>query len=74
MLFRSFTIIHPPTQEIHHYTFFVDMLDIVDFIEERGGDPERIRESQGRRGDSIELVDEIIEMWHANRKGKEVYS
>lgn len=45
------------------------MLDIEDFIEERGGNPDKIRESQRRRGESIELVDRIIDMWHANRKG-----
>ncbi|ANZ76632.1 BA75_04013T0 [Komagataella pastoris] len=36
------------------------MLDIVQFIEERGGDPEAIRKSQKARGDSVEIVDEII--------------
>ena len=45
------------------------MLDIEDFIEERGGNPDKIRESQRRRGESIELVDRIIDMWHADRKG-----
>ncbi|GMM37199.1 serine--tRNA ligase [Saccharomycopsis crataegensis] len=37
------------------------MLDIIDFIEEKGGNPEIIRTSQKARGDSVELVDEIIE-------------
>lgn len=37
------------------------MLDIYEFIEEKGGNPERIRESQRARGASVELVDEIIE-------------
>lgn len=36
------------------------MLDIVQFIDEKGGDSEKIRESQRRRGDSVEIVDEII--------------
>ncbi|ODQ83208.1 hypothetical protein BABINDRAFT_159649 [Babjeviella inositovora NRRL Y-12698] len=36
------------------------MLDILQFIEEKGGNPELIRKSQRARGDSVELVDEII--------------
>lgn len=36
------------------------MLDIIQFIEEKGGNPEQIRISQRARGDSVELVDEII--------------
>ena len=44
------------------------MLDITDFIAERGGDPERIRESQRRRGEAVEIVDEIIQMFEDHRK------
>ena len=44
------------------------MLDITDFIAERGGDPERIRESQRRRGESVEIVDEIIQMFEDHRR------
>lgn len=36
------------------------MLDIIQFIEEKGGNPEAIRASQRARGDSVELVDTII--------------
>lgn len=36
------------------------MLDIIQFIEEKGGNPEAIRVSQKARGDSVEIVDEII--------------
>lgn len=36
------------------------MLDILQFIKEKGGDPEAIKVSQKARGDSVELVDEII--------------
>lgn len=36
------------------------MLDINSFIEEKDGNPELIRQSQKARGDSVELVDEII--------------
>ena len=44
------------------------MLDITDFVSERGGDPERIRESQRRRNESVEVVDEIIQMFEDHRK------
>ncbi|CAL9730352.1 serine--tRNA ligase, cytoplasmic [Monosporozyma unispora] len=36
------------------------MLDINSFIVEKGGNPELIKQSQKARGDSVELVDEII--------------
>ncbi|CAH03052.1 serine--tRNA ligase SES1 [Kluyveromyces lactis] len=36
------------------------MLDITQFIEEKGGNPELIRKSQIARGASVEIVDEII--------------
>ncbi|AQZ17676.1 SES1 (YDR023W) [Zygosaccharomyces parabailii] len=36
------------------------MLDVNQFIEEKGGNPELIRKSQKARGASVELVDEII--------------
>lgn len=39
------------------------MLDINLFLEERGGEPELIRESQRRRHESVELVDEIIALY-----------
>jgi seryl-tRNA synthetase len=38
-------------------------LDVTSFITEKGGDPEAIRESQRKRGDSVELVDEVIAMY-----------
>ncbi|KAL6849730.1 Cytosolic seryl-tRNA synthetase [Amphichorda felina] len=44
------------------------MLDIIDFIKERGGDPEKIRESQRRRNAPVEVVDEIIALWEDHRK------
>ncbi|KAK7424856.1 Cytosolic seryl-tRNA synthetase [Neonectria magnoliae] len=46
------------------------MLDVEDFIEERGGNPEKIRESQRRRHDPVELVDEVIAMWQDARKAQ----
>ncbi|KAA8915957.1 hypothetical protein TRICI_001874 [Trichomonascus ciferrii] len=36
------------------------MLDIIQFLEDKGGNPELIRKSQKARGDSVEIVDEII--------------
>ncbi|KAI0965506.1 seryl-tRNA synthetase [Xylaria arbuscula] len=43
------------------------MLDITDFIASRGGDPERIRQSQIKRNAPAEVVDEIIELWEQHR-------
>jgi seryl-tRNA synthetase len=36
------------------------MLDVNDFITERGGNPEKIKESQRRRYAPVEIVDEVI--------------
>ena len=44
------------------------MLDINDFIKERGGNPEKIKESQRRRHAPEEVVDEIIAMFEDHRK------
>lgn len=44
------------------------MLDITDFVAERGGDPKRIKESQRRRYAPEELVDEVFEMYEDHRK------
>jgi seryl-tRNA synthetase len=38
------------------------MLDITLFRQEKGGEPEKIRESQRRRYAKVELVDEVIEL------------
>lgn len=46
------------------------MLDVFSFIEERGGNPEAIRESQRRRHAPVEVVDEIIEMYGEARAGR----
>lgn len=46
------------------------MLDVVDFIKERGGDPEKIRESQRRRYANVEIVDEVIELYEEHRRSK----
>ncbi|KAL7959171.1 hypothetical protein V8C34DRAFT_280502 [Trichoderma compactum] len=44
------------------------MLDVNDFIAERGGNPEKIRESQRRRFANVEVVDEIIALFEDHRR------
>lgn len=46
------------------------MLDVNDFIAERGGNPEKIRESQRRRFANVEVVDEVIALWDDHRRSK----
>ncbi|THH28977.1 hypothetical protein EUX98_g5207 [Antrodiella citrinella] len=38
-------------------------LDVLHFIDNKGGNAEQIRESQRKRGLSVELVDEVIQMY-----------
>lgn len=38
-------------------------LDVLLFIDKKGGDAESIRESQRKRGLSVEIVDEVIAMY-----------
>ena len=45
------------------------MLDVVDFITDRGGDPNKIRESQRRRFASEAVVDEVINLFEEARRG-----
>lgn len=40
-------------------------LDVLHFIDYKGGNPEEIRESQKKRGLSTDIVDEIKEMYAA---------
>ncbi|KAF2276784.1 serine-tRNA ligase [Westerdykella ornata] len=44
------------------------MLEINDFIVARGGDPEKIKESQRRRGAPVEVVDQVIELFETARR------
>ncbi|KIY49783.1 serine-tRNA ligase [Fistulina hepatica ATCC 64428] len=39
------------------------MLDVLSFIDNKGGNAEEIRESQRKRGEPVELVDKIIQMY-----------
>lgn len=38
-------------------------LDVISFIDGKGGNSEVIRESQRKRGHSVEVVDEVIQMY-----------
>jgi seryl-tRNA synthetase len=38
-------------------------LDVTSFIDGKGGNSEAIRESQRKRGHSVEIVDEVIQMY-----------
>ncbi|KAI9859390.1 MAG: Cytosolic seryl-tRNA synthetase [Trichoglossum hirsutum] len=46
------------------------MIDVLDFIVDKGGNPEKIRESQRRRNAPVEVVDEVIALYHDHRKTK----
>lgn len=46
------------------------MLDVSDFIAEKGGDPNKIRESQRRRHAPEDAVDEVIALYDDHRKSK----
>jgi seryl-tRNA synthetase len=43
------------------------MLDVNDFISERGGDPKKVKESQRKRFVQEEVVDEVITMFEDAR-------
>lgn len=45
------------------------MLDLNDFIAERGGDPKKIKESQRKRFAPEEAVDEVIALYEEARRG-----
>ena len=45
------------------------MLDVAEFLGDKGGDPKRIRESQHRRYAPEEAVDEVIALHEAARRG-----
>ena len=50
------------------------MLDIALFQTGKGGDPEMIKKSQEKRGDSVELVDEVIADYTEWTKGTSIYN
>lgn len=45
-------------------------LDITDFITEKGGNPEAIKESQRKRFAPVEVVDQVIELYEDHRKSE----
>lgn len=46
------------------------MLDLFDFVTDRGGDPNKVKESQRRRHAPEEVVDEVISLYEEARRGK----
>lgn len=46
------------------------MLDVLDFIAERGGDPKKIVESQKRRYADEAIVQEIADLWQDAYKSR----
>lgn len=46
------------------------MLDVFDFLVEKGGDPKKIKESQRRRYAPEEAVDEVIALYEDHRKSE----
>ena len=49
----------------------VTMLDVLDFITDRGGDPQKVRESQRRRYADEGIVDEVIALYEDARASTE---
>lgn len=43
------------------------MLDVLDFVTDRGGDPQKVRESQRRRYADEGVVDEVIALYEDAR-------
>jgi len=46
------------------------MLEVLDFIAERGGDPKKVRANQGLRFAPEAVVDEVIELWQEARTSR----
>lgn len=46
------------------------MLDIFDFVVDKGGNPEQIKESQRKRHAPVEAVDEVIALYEDHRRSK----
>lgn len=44
------------------------MLDVSDFVPDKGGDPQKVRESQRRRFASEEIVDQVLASFEDHRK------
>lgn len=69
---RTFFPLYPSTNASDSdfdCTPFLTMLDLNDFVTERGGDPNKIKESQRRRHAPEETVDEVIALYEEARQG-----
>ena len=44
------------------------MLDVTDFVVEKGGDPNKIRESQRRRHAPEAIVDDVVALYEDHKK------
>ena len=47
------------------------MLDVLDFVKDKGGDPEKIKRSQRARFADEKIVDEVAELYDQHRKGED---
>lgn len=45
------------------------MLDLADFVKDRGGDPNKIKESQRKRFAQEDVVDEVVTLYEEARRG-----
>lgn len=50
-------------QQFHTHFATKMTLDVLQFLDNKGGNAEEIRESQRKRGHSVEIVDEVIQMY-----------
>jgi seryl-tRNA synthetase len=49
------------------------MLDLADFVTERGGDIKKIKESQQKRFAPEEAVDEVVALYEEARRGMDPF-
>lgn len=54
-------------------TPIVNMLDLADFVTERGGDLKKIKESQQKRFAPEETVDEVVALYEEARRGMDSF-
>ena len=66
-----------PEEDLNHirpglllYCWPIKMLDVFDFVPDKGGDLEKARESQRRRYAPKEAVDEVIALYEDYRKSE----
>lgn len=49
------------------------MLDVADFVTDRGGDPKKIKESQRRRFAPEDIVDEVLGLYEDARRSNSFF-